>query len=86
VGQGLLVANGPKWYRARRLLTPAFHFDILKPYNTLSNRACDVLVEKVSKSAAGKESIEMFSAISQCTLDVILQCAMGYKEDIQTRG
>jgi hypothetical protein len=32
LGRGLLVANGARWARSRRLLTPAFHFDTLRPY------------------------------------------------------
>ncbi|XP_025097140.1 cytochrome P450 4A24-like [Pomacea canaliculata] len=86
LGEGLLSANGPRWYRSRRLLTPAFHFDILKPYNTISNRAADVLLDKMSVHAVEKTSMEIYSSVSLCTLDVILQCAMSYKDDIQLKG
>ncbi|KAK7494515.1 hypothetical protein BaRGS_00014168 [Batillaria attramentaria] len=86
LGEGLLIASGNKWARSRRLLTPAFHFDILKPYVAVSNAACDVMLQKLQKHAETKTSIEMFGVISLCTFDVILQCAMSYKDDIQQKG
>nr|KAG5710947.1 hypothetical protein BaRGS_013681 [Batillaria attramentaria] len=86
VGDGLLVADGAKWARSRRLLTPAFHFDILKPYVAVSNAACDVMLRKLKRHADEKKSIEMFGMISLCTLDIIMQCAMSYKDDIQEKG
>ena len=48
IGTGLLIANGDQWYRNRRLLTPAFHFDILKPYIHIYNDCTDVLLVSVS--------------------------------------
>lgn len=44
LGEGLLIANRQKWLRNRRLLTPAFHFDILQSYIALKNKAASVLV------------------------------------------
>ena len=43
-GDGLLVSNGPKWARNRRLLTPAFHYEILKPYIDVYNSCSEVLL------------------------------------------
>ena len=39
IGDGLLLSGGKKWARNRRLLTPAFHFDILKPYIKIKNES-----------------------------------------------
>ena len=44
IGHSLLTVNGAKWYRRRHLLTPAFHFDILKPYVAVYNQCTDVLL------------------------------------------
>lgn len=42
LGDGLLISGGEKWARNRRLLTPAFHFDILKPYLQVYSDCTDI--------------------------------------------
>jgi len=44
IGTGLLVANDEKWFRSRRLLTPAFHFGVLKPYVQVYNECVQTLI------------------------------------------
>ena len=44
LGDGLLVSGGKHWARNRRLLTPAFHFDILKPYMKINNSCAEILL------------------------------------------
>ncbi|XP_046561100.1 cytochrome P450 4F2-like [Haliotis rubra] len=86
LGEGLLIAGGQRWYRARRLLTPAFHFDILKPYVEVSNNAIDTMMAKIDNHIKEGTSFELFNMISLCTFDILLRCAMSVKENIQQQG
>ena len=43
-GDGLLLSSGDKWFKHRRMLTPAFHFDILKSYVPVVNDVSHVLL------------------------------------------
>ncbi|XP_076453382.1 ultra-long-chain fatty acid omega-hydroxylase-like [Babylonia areolata] len=86
IGDGLLLSKGQKWGRNRRLLTPAFHFDILKPYLAIKNKAADILLEKFQGCHDRGEYFEVFNDISMFTLDVILKCAFSYDTDCQRLG
>ena len=84
IGDGLLVSAGQKWFRNRRLLTPAFHYEILKPYVQVSNRCLEIMLDQWRKSAEKKEPVKVFDSISYLTLDILLQCAFSNKSDCQT--
>ncbi len=68
LGDGLLLSDGKKWARNRRLLTPAFHFDILKPYMNIYNDACDVLLV----SPVWRSVFNNLSLVHQLILDKAL--------------
>ncbi|XP_053104924.1 cytochrome P450 4A11-like isoform X2 [Hemicordylus capensis] len=86
IGEGLLLLNGPKWFQHRRLLTPGFHYDILKPYVALIAESTKVMLCKWEKLIAKDtmKSLEMFEHISLMTLDSIMKCAFSYQSSSQT--
>ncbi|XP_072033186.1 uncharacterized protein [Amphiura filiformis] len=86
IGDGLLISSGNKWSRNRKLLTPGFHFEILKPYAKLFNESTAVLVKKWKRMCEGKEqvSMEMFKQISMLTLDSLLKCIFSVNTNCQT--
>ncbi|CAM4660890.1 unnamed protein product [Lepidochelys olivacea] len=84
LGDGLLLSNGPKWVRHRRMLTPAFHFDILKPYMKIFNQSTDIMHAKWRRLvASGSTSLDMFGQISLMTLDSLQKCVFGYNSNCQ---
>ena len=43
LGDGLLLSAGDKWSSHCRMLTPAFHFNILKPYMKIFTKSADIM-------------------------------------------
>ncbi|KAK3102082.1 hypothetical protein FSP39_008602 [Pinctada imbricata] len=83
LGEGLLIAGGSRWARSRRLLTPAFHFDILKPYIAVYNDCAGQLSKNIERFANTDASFEVFNLVCLCTLDIILRCAFSYETNCQ---
>ncbi|KAJ8290205.1 hypothetical protein GJAV_G00009910 [Gymnothorax javanicus] len=83
IGDGLLVSQGNKWFRHRRLLTPGFHYDVLKPYVTLMADSAKVMLDKWEALATKDESFELFEYVSLMTLDSIMKCAFSCETNCQ---
>ncbi|XP_069783712.1 cytochrome P450 4F3 isoform X3 [Narcine bancroftii] len=84
LGEGLLISQGERWARHRKLLTPAFHFDILKPYIKVFNQTVNTLHVKWNQLLSeGAHSLEMFEHISLMTLDSLLKCTFSSDSNCQ---
>ena len=79
LGEGLLLTEGSKWFRNRHLLTPAFHYEILKCYVPVYNNCMSALLEKWMECSINKEPVVLFDSLSSMSLDVIMQCAFSFK-------
>ncbi|RDD37853.1 Cytochrome P450 4B1 [Trichoplax sp. H2] len=86
VGPGILQANGPQWSRNRRLLTPAFHFDVLKSYMKVFNECADILINKWVDKAKDGKPIEILDDMSLCAFDAIIRCTCSTELNTQTHG
>ncbi|KAJ7332758.1 hypothetical protein JRQ81_014938 [Phrynocephalus forsythii] len=86
IGKGLLILHGKKWFHHRRLLTPGFHYDVLKPYTALMADSAKVMLDKWEKLIGKDEtkSLEMFEHVSLMTLDSIMKCAFSSQTYRQT--
>ncbi|XP_075840344.1 cytochrome P450 4F6-like isoform X3 [Microtus pennsylvanicus] len=84
LGDGLLVSTGEKWSHQRRLLTPAFHFDILKPYVKVFNKSVNIMHAKWQHlTAKGSAGLDMFEHISLMTLDSLQKCVFSLDSNCQ---
>ena len=83
LGDGLLLSEGSKWSRNRRLLTPAFHYEILNPYIGVYNKCLQILFSKWSTAARVSDPVKLFESVSLLSLDIVLQCSFSFSSDCQ---
>uniref|UniRef100_A0A452DXQ1 Cytochrome P450 family 4 subfamily A member 11 n=1 Tax=Capra hircus TaxID=9925 RepID=A0A452DXQ1_CAPHI len=80
IGTGLLLLEGQMLFQHWWMLTPAFHYDILKPY--MGHMAHS------SQSASLQDNqdshVEIFRHVSLMTLDTIMKCTFSFQCSIQT--
>ncbi|KAM5237923.1 uncharacterized protein ACOB6Z_012504 [Ctenodactylus gundi] len=86
LGDGLLLSAGEKWGRHRRMLTPAFHFNILRPYVKIFRDSTDVMHAKWQRLISqGSARLDMFEHISLMTLDSLQKCVFSFDSNCQEK-
>ncbi|CAO2604666.1 Cytochrome P450 4F4 [Lemmus lemmus] len=86
-GDGLLVSAGDKWSRHRCMLTPTFHFNILKPYVKIFSDSTNIMHAKWQPLASGGSArLDMFENISLMTLDSLQKCVFSFDSNCQEKS
>uniref|UniRef100_A0A8D1QQU1 Uncharacterized protein n=1 Tax=Sus scrofa TaxID=9823 RepID=A0A8D1QQU1_PIG len=85
-GNGLLLLDGQAWFQHRRMLTPAFHHDILKPYVRLMADSVQVMLDKWEQLVAQDPRLEIVGPVSLMTLDTIMKCAFSHQGSEHLKG
>ncbi|KAI4465971.1 cytochrome p450 family 4 [Holotrichia oblita] len=73
---------GDKWRKHRKIITPAFHFQILEEFVDVFNSAGDILVKKLEEQCE-KGSVDVYPFVTRCALDIICETAMGTSVNAQ---
>ncbi|OTF79672.1 hypothetical protein BLA29_003621, partial [Euroglyphus maynei] len=85
LNEGLLTSASKKWRSRRKMLTPAFHFNILEQFLPIMNEQAHILSQVIQdrQTKAGDDYIDVVPLITNATLDVISETAMGVKIESQ---
>uniref|UniRef100_UPI003B75C7C5 cytochrome P450 4C1-like n=1 Tax=Chrysoperla carnea TaxID=189513 RepID=UPI003B75C7C5 len=78
LGSGLLISDGDKWKSRRKLLTPAFHFNILKQFVTVFEEQSERTVQIIRKEC-DKPFTNVIPISTEHALGALCETTMGIK-------
>ncbi|XP_008550233.2 uncharacterized protein LOC103573114 [Microplitis demolitor] len=74
-GTGLLTSTGSKWQKRRKILTPAFHFNVLREFSGIFDQEARRMVKDLQFH--GQIALDLVPFITKYTLNAICETAMG---------
>ncbi|XP_066252478.1 cytochrome P450 4C1-like isoform X2 [Euwallacea similis] len=80
LGQGLLTSAGTKWQSRRKMLTQAFHFNILQKFLNVFNEETNNFTKQIEAFNAGNpsnEGVNILPLITHLTLQSIIETSLG---------
>ncbi|GFY75211.1 cytochrome P450 4V2 [Trichonephila inaurata madagascariensis] len=75
LGSSVLISYGKKWRNMRKLLTPVFHFHVLKDFLAIMNKHSRSLVD-LFDTFAQQECVDIYSSMPRHTFDTIFECIL----------
>ncbi|GJQ65593.1 hypothetical protein Trydic_g7691 [Trypoxylus dichotomus] len=72
---GLLTSEGNKWHNRRKLLTPAFHFNILQQFSSTFIEKTENMLEEIE--AVVNQSVDVIPLATKYTFSMVCETAMG---------
>ena len=81
----LFSANGSEWKEKRKMLTPAFHFEMLNHYFQPMNQTVKMMLMRWGKHSEQSEYFDCCSDLSILALNIFLQSAFSLKNSLLER-
>ncbi|XP_025833166.1 cytochrome P450 4d2-like isoform X2 [Agrilus planipennis] len=75
LGDGLLTSTGKQWKIHRKILTPAFHFDILEKFLDVFEKNVEIMLNRW-RNEIGTTNFDVFPFVRLLTLDIICETAL----------
>lgn len=86
LGDGLLISEGEKWHKHRKIITPTFHFSILETFFDVFSDKSKILVERLNEHCGTGVPFDIYTYITKAALDIICEAAMGVSIRAQEKG
>lgn len=74
MGVGLLNSTGQKWFHRRKILTSAFHFNILPKFLVTFQEECEKLIKQIDKDVENRKETTLQRVAARFTLNTICGC------------
>ena len=85
LGDGLVTGTGDLWKKRRRIITPAFHFDILNDFMSVMENRTIELIQLLERSYSD-QPFNVFEITKPFSLSIICETSMGITLSIEETG